>query len=508
MRNEKITQALTVDLLLNSLSASYVLLDMNNRIQFFNDAATNLDFFLPDSLALDRDFSEVISEERRPYMERAIKMLLQGRKPVVMEVEFTNQKDEFCCVEITYSLIQVEEYPELIAWEGKDVSRQKIFERKLAKIANDTSNLLEQANAIIFAIDARGYITDWNRRCEETTGFMKNEVYTKQVVDVLIRDEFYERFEGILAKVLIDQKPVTNLELPIQTKAREELTLLLSVTPRVSSNSQVIGATLVGQDISEGIAYRNSLEKIVNERTSELQKALEKEKELLKVKDRFVSVASHEFRTPLSSIQFSSGYLRKFGHKLGKEQMDQKLDAIDKQLHHMINLLDDVLTVGKVNSGQIKPEKAVVYVHQFFESICEEIGQLSGNTHNIYYTNDSPGLGITSDEKLLRNVFINLITNAIKFSPDEEGVFVDVSAKQGLLTVSVRDTGIGIEQGEMEKIFEAFHRAGNANSISGTGLGLSIAKKAVELLGGEIEAESTPGLGSCFTVKFRLNTDE
>lgn len=509
MKRKDIIENLTVDTLLNSLSESYVLLDTDGRIQFFNTAATRLKYFIAGSLALQRPILEAIPLSRTYDVERELHLIVEDRKTLIREVEFTNEDNDYHCVEITYNFVPGDgDSEDLISWEGRDLTRQKIFERKLAKIANDTSNLLEQANAVIFAIDARGYITQWNRRCFETMGFKKDEVYTKRLIDILIDEDMAGFVTDDLVQVLVDKTPLTNMELPVTGKDGKRLTLLLSVTPRISANGMVVGATLVGQDITERIAHRISLEQMVSERTSDLKKALEKEKELLKVKDRFVSVASHEFRTPLSSIKFSNGYVRRFWEKLTKEQLLQKFDAIDKQVHHMLDLLDDVLTIGKVDSGRIKSEHTSVDVNCFFESIHEEIGHQTGNTHRIHYRNSHPELRISSDEKLLRNIFINLITNAIKFSPGQDGVYVDVTTEPGALAVLVHDKGIGIEPGDLENIFDPFHRAGNVNDISGTGLGLSIAKKAAELLNGCIDVESRLGEGTSFKVTLKLNEFE
>ncbi len=298
----------------------------------------------------------------------------------------------------------------------------------------------------------------------------------------------------------VNHELVRNYEIPVRTKSGRTLIFMLTGTPRTSTTGDIIGIVFVGQDVTELTEYRRSLEIKVEERTRELQRALKKEKEAVEMKSRFVSIASHEFRTPLSSIQFSADFIKKYNERITKEELSKRLDNIEKQAQHMTYLLDDVLTYGKSEAGKIQLVISTIVLRDFLNGIVEEVGHSTKNTHTIKA--DFIGIPdrITTDEKLLRNVLINLLTNAIKFSPGRQHVYLTTDGREDQLLFSVRDDGIGIPEDEVDTIFEPFVRGKGVAAIQGTGLGLSIVKRAVELLKGTIQASSQTGSGTTFTV--------
>jgi signal transduction histidine kinase len=249
---------------------------------------------------------------------------------------------------------------------------------------------------------------------------------------------------------------------------------------------------------------REKLERQVKERTRELNEALSKEKELVELKSKFVAIASHEFRTPLATINFATNYLKDYLIKLQPSDINKKLESIEKQVRHMTFLLDDVLTLGKSESGKTKVVARKIDIHDFFQKIVEEVQYSTKSTHQVTFSFESLVREIEIDEKLLRNVFINLLSNAIKFSPEASEVILTVRSVDDQLRISVSDRGVGIPSNEFDKIFDPFHRGSNAGAIQGTGLGLSIVKKAVELLDGVLDFKSEMGKGSEFTVGFKL----
>lgn len=260
---------------------------------------------------------------------------------------------------------------------------------------------------------------------------------------------------------------------------------------------RMIGAM---QDVTEITEYRLSLEQKVIERTKELNQALQKEKELVDLRSRFVSIASHEFRTPLSSIALATGFIKKFKKKLKPEDLDKKLQSIDMQVNHMTALLGDVLTVGKGDAGKIEVNWVDVNLQSLLSELAVEVTHSTKNTHAIKLNMHCSIKSFKTDEGLIRNIVINLLTNAIKFSPSAKTVDLTVECSTTHLTLRVRDYGVGVPPEELEKIFEAFYRVKSSSSIGGTGLGLSIVKKATELLEGNIQVKSNAGQGSEFIV--------
>ncbi|SHG96575.1 PAS domain S-box-containing protein [Chryseolinea serpens] len=398
-------------------------------------------------------------------------------------------------------IIYQDERPVRMIGSMQDITGQKEFERSITAIARELSELIQHANAPIFGSDRNGYINEWNRVTEELTGYSKNEMLGKNI-GLCIRDDHRQEFMLLLERVF-KGSPLDNLQLPMMSKDQRDLIFLLNTTPRRNSEQQIMGVLMVGQNITELIEYRVNLEAKVQERTRELNEALRKEKELVEMKSRFVSIASHEFRTPLSTIALATGFLRKHREKISSDDFVKKLATIEKQVDHMTYLLDDILMIGKSDAGKIKTKYTPVDIETFFQQTAREVEE-SMRTHQVQIFIQCSVKSFAADEKLLRNILINLITNAIKFSPDQKSVMLRVTNSPDFLKVEVKDKGIGITPEDQQNIFSAFHRGANVGTIQGTGLGLSIVKKAVDLLAGQIHLSSQAGDGTSFTVTLPL----
>jgi len=234
-----------------------------------------------------------------------------------------------------------------------------------------------------------------------------------------------------------------------------------------------------------------------------LKNALLKEKELGELKMKFVAIASHEFRTPLSAINFAAGYIKRYGDKITPSVIKKKLHKIEDQVLHMTQLLDDMLIVGQAEAGKMRNNPVSINLGNFIYDIIEEVASSSKESHEIELI-DIENLksgGIFIDEKLGRNIFVNLLSNALKFSQEAKKVVVELSSEEKYTVISITDFGIGIPKSEFKSIFIPFNRGKNVDFIQGTGLGLSIAKDAVDLMGGKIIVNSTLGNGTTFIVK-------
>ena len=483
--------------ILNNIDEALIVTDARGEILFFNDVALNLSKEVLDKpLERGDNMVQVVGTTRKDII-REIRL---RKKPEKSYAEYTNRQGTTLYLEFNYVPV-TNENDELthIHTFIRDVTTQKIYEKKLVALATNISNLIEKANAIIIGVDTRGYITEWNEYCTKITGFGKDEVYAQKFSDVLLtKDENY--FDELLASVLVNES-VSNYEIPVHTKTNKQAIFLLNGTHRTTPTQEVTGILFVGQDVTELTEYRESLEKKVEERTRELQQALEKEKEVVEMKSRFISIASHEFRTPLSSIEFTANFIEKYHHRIELSDLHNKLDTIKKQVKHMNYLLDDVLTYGKNEAGEIKLIISPIILIDFINKIIEEVGHSTNNTHVIHADFNQLPEQIRTDEKLLRSIFINLLTNAIKFSPGRGSVYFSINGNGNQLSIVVRDEGIGIPDEEAGKIFEPFIRGKATSSIQGTGLGLTIVKKAVELLSGSVRTESRLGKGTTFTIQ-------
>lgn len=234
--------------------------------------------------------------------------------------------------------------------------------------------------------------------------------------------------------------------------------------------------------------------------SNDLRVANEKIKEHADLKSRFVSMASHEFRIPLANISCAAADIR--DRIKGSETSDviAKIKTIEKQVAHMVSLLDDVLTIGKDEAVKLKVNIQAIDVETFVSGIVEEVHNAHGS-HRICVTmHETTPRSIHADEKFLRNIFINLLNNAIKYSPCSDEVYLTIYPSANTICFEVRDQGLGIESSDIEKIFEPFFRSSSIQNISGTGLGLSIVKRAADLLHARIDVKSEIGKGSIFAV--------
>lgn len=234
----------------------------------------------------------------------------------------------------------------------------------------------------------------------------------------------------------------------------------------------------------------------------EIKKALEQEKELNKLKSRFVSIISHEFRTPLTTIFSSTELLEHYAYKWTEEKRQEHLDRIKKSTHILDDIISFILTANKAESGKLVPAPTRINLIDFCRSIVNEYQAFSGEKYNIIFNHNNFDNEIFEiDEIFLRQIISNLLSNAIKYSPDGGDIRFDLSLNDSYISMVIKDNGIGIPEADRPKIFEMFNRAENVGSINGTGIGLSIVNKTVETLGGTISFDSTLNKGTTFNIQ-------
>ncbi len=232
----------------------------------------------------------------------------------------------------------------------------------------------------------------------------------------------------------------------------------------------------------------------------ELRLALEKEKELNELKSRFISMTSHEFRTPLTTILGSAELLEHYSHKWPEEKKLVHFKRIHSNVQHLVQLLNDVLLIGQAEAGKLEFNPKPLDVVQLCCSLVEELQLSAGSEHTIAFSYQFPELESCLDEKLLRHILSNLLSNAIKYSPTGSTVNFKLVGQNGQVIFQIQDEGIGIPEEDQQHLFETFHRAKNVVNIPGTGLGLAIVKRSVDLHGGKISVKSEVGVGTTFTV--------
>lgn len=242
------------------------------------------------------------------------------------------------------------------------------------------------------------------------------------------------------------------------------------------------------------------LEEKVKLRTLELEAALEVANELNEMKSTFISMASHEFRTPLTTL-LSSVNLIEIYIIFGRiEETPKHFERIKDSINRLTYILNDFLSVDKVKEGIAKPTNRLFNLKEFIERIIDEVSELRRDCHEIVYIHQGD-LEILLDEEMLHNILLNLVSNAIKYS--DSTVEIKSLADDKEIMISVKDKGIGISQEDQKHIFEKFYRAESVNVIQGTGIGLNIVQRYIELLEGTIDIQSKIGEGSVFKVIFK-----
>src|SRR6267378_942735 len=238
----------------------------------------------------------------------------------------------------------------------------------------------------------------------------------------------------------------------------------------------------------------------------ELLAAVQREKELSEMKSKFVSTASHEFRTPLATMLSSAELLEHYSESLSPAEKANLLQTIQGGAKRMSEMIDDVLALGRAESGVLKLNLGPTNLRELCSTVVSEFRIAQGKQHVITLDDRFDRPEVTMDERLLRHILNNLLSNAVKYSPPGSEVTFSLSRHGEKAAIEIQDRGIGIPLEDQPRMFESFHRASNVENRPGTGLGLAIVKKSVELHGGEISLSSAAGSGTRFTVMLPLRS--
>jgi two-component system sensor kinase FixL len=251
--------------------------------------------------------------------------------------------------------------------------------------------------------------------------------------------------------------------------------------------------------------YAADLEQQVHQRTMELRLSLDKEKELGLLKSRFVSIASHEFRTPLTAIQLSSYLIEKYAEdSVNYSQINKHVELINNGVTNLTTILNDFLSLEKLESGKEQATFLNFDLVKFCEDITEEMQALAKENQNIIYQHTGVNNLINLDQGMLKKCIVNLIANAIKYSGENTFIDFNTEINENHCIIRVEDNGIGIPETDHKHLFEAFFRAHNTGTIPGTGLGLNIVGRYTDLMNGAIQFRSKVNEGTLFTIIFPI----
>ncbi|SIT75122.1 hybrid sensor histidine kinase/response regulator [Pontibacter indicus] len=254
------------------------------------------------------------------------------------------------------------------------------------------------------------------------------------------------------------------------------------------------------QELAAAIQNLEKANRTLKKAQTEIYKALQKEKELHELKSRFVTIASHEFRTPLSTVLSSASLITKYKTAEDDEKRLKHVGRIKSAVHNLTNILNDFLSISRMEEGKIHNVPSSFDLQSFAAEVVDEMQGFLKEGQRIDYRHEGDQQTVYLDKQLMRNVIINLLSNGSKYSGENDTIWFKTAIEENVVTLDVRDEGIGIPDEDKTHLFTPFFRAQNVTNIQGTGLGLNIVKKYVEIMGGELRYESQLGHGTTFTI--------
>lgn len=301
--------------------------------------------------------------------------------------------------------------------------------------------------------------------------------------------------EEIIIAFTIDISRRKQQEILIQEKQKE----LESITQRLKQTNEQLE-----KKVSDRTQVLHEALMALEKSKEELQQSLAKERELNELKSRFLSMASHEFRTPLTAILSSASLISDYSESTHQEKRQKHVERITNAVNSLNDILSDFLSISKIEEGKIAAESKSFSLKSLLEEIESELKAMLKKNQHLQIRHEGEE-NIVTDRKLIRQIMVNLLSNAIKYSDEGTEVKLDTVCTAGELKITVSDQGIGISKEDQKHLFERFFRGSNAGNIQGTGLGLNIVAGYVQLLGGEILCKSELDRGTIFTAIIPLN---
>lgn len=387
--------------------------------------------------------------------------------------------------------------------------------------------LFKHATEGIIVVDGQGIIAMINPKAQELFGYSDGELIGRKI-EVLVPTRNAGRH--ISHREGYSHEPRArgmgkSMDLFARRKDGSEFPVEVSLSPFTTSEGQFVVSFIVditARKIQENAIFlankeiqklNAELEERVVQRTHELAdalmkleasqaevlRALEKERELNDMKSKFVTVASHEFRTPLATILSSASLIGRYPTLEEEDKRQKHVSRIKSAVNNLTEILNDFLSIGRLEEGMVHAIPVEITLRSFCSELLDEVRALCKEGQQLHYE----GIGeeeVWIDKHVLKNILINLISNAIKYSNPGKAIFLRTCAGKEQVSFEIEDQGIGIPESDQVHVFDRFFRANNAGNVQGTGLGLNIVKKYIDVLKGDITFESTPGVGSTFRV--------
>ena len=420
-----------------------------------------------------------------------------------------------------------------------DLTEEKKAALALKQEKERTQQYLDIANTMIVVINRDGIIELINNKGCELLGISEKDALGRDWFEMTIPDDQREFIRSFFHSTIIESHQVpdyfeneiitqnggkrlvawrnafildeqgrisgtisSGIDITEQRAAEERIIRLnAELEQRVDQRTEELAGAVnqllnINKKLEHEIQERRAAEAALRHSEQELRRAYEKEKELSELKSRFVSMASHEFRTPLSAILSSADLIEAYPREEQQEKRLRHTSRIKSSVTNLTGILNDFLSLSKLEEGKVGIQPVHFQLHEFVEETLEEISGLLKTGQHVRKVMPEPPLEMFTDKKVLKNICFNLLSNAIKYSDAGQPIDCRLHADGPMLHIAVTDYGIGIPLEEQQHVFSRFFRAHNAENIQGTGLGLNIVKRYVDLLQGSITFESELGRGT------------
>jgi PAS domain S-box-containing protein len=473
------------------LASDLTIVSMSDKVALFADAPelakigedARSSFF--ELIGLEETIGTIFRGEKDGFQLKSIAKFIDQQTPLYVRLSLKKWHDNI--------LVYLQDVTELMTLKQSLIQRanESEFLFNSLSISQDYLQkvLISMGDALIVT-SITGNIKKVNQAVENLFGYSEAELSGQSLNLLIAREDFLAL--KIYQQLIETNGSVERSELSCKHRDGRELTIEFSCSLVQTEVKGLFDVVYIGRDITERIRME-----------TEIRQALQKEKELSELKSRFVSITSHEFRNPLSSILGCVEILNTCNITETQER-ETYLDYIRQSALNMQSLLEDILILGKAEAGKTKFQPELCNLEQFCRDLIREI-QLTSREKRIIFDMQQKLDLVSIDRKLLRRILINLISNALKYSDAEKKVELQISRENKDIVFHVRDRGIGIPSEDYPHLFESFHRAKNVGNIPGTGLGLSIVRKSVELHGGSIAATSEIDRGTTITVRLPID---
>jgi PAS domain S-box-containing protein len=428
--------------------------------------------------AVGNHISMIIPESRLSEEELIISRVALGKKIDHFETVRISKSGKEIPISLTVSPIVSESGRVIGASKiGRDISDRLTAEGKQAVLAS----IVDSSDDMIVSKTLNGIITSWNKAAEKMMGYSEAEVIGEHI-SIIIPPARLEEENFIISQIKSGRK-IDHFETYRQTKDGREIPLSITVSPVLDSKGTIIGASKIARDITEQLKAKEEANRLYEEI------AILNDK-----KDEFIGLASHELKTPLSTI---SGYLQILNRRLADEQDKNFLSKTLEQTKKLSTLVNDLLDVSVIESGKMVLRKESFNLLTVIDDAIELLNHSTLHTFTI--KRDAEEIKVNADRQRIEQVIVNLLSNAMKYSPNPCGIEISITSNQKETTVGIKDCGLGINPDHVDNIFTRFYRAEENNpNISGLGIGLYLSKEIIDKHQGRIWVDTAPGVGSTF----------